>query len=204
MFDCVIAAAGYSSRMGKWKLEMPWKGVPLVVHVMNNALSAGCRVIAAGGYNFENLNRIITDCFFMNTDKRLPENKIIIAFAEDWECGMGGSVRSVISLTETNWIFVTPADMPLIKKEDYEKLQSIYRSGRYSGAHAFRPAWKGKPGHPVLMGPDVIKGILNNPPGIPLRKILTNYSTVEIDWDHGGVADDIDTPEKYRDLIASD
>ncbi len=51
MIDCIIPAAGYSKRMGKWKPLLPLKNKTILDWSIDNAIKGGCRVILVTGFN---------------------------------------------------------------------------------------------------------------------------------------------------------
>ncbi|NGD67297.1 NTP transferase domain-containing protein, partial [Serratia marcescens] len=48
--DCIITAAGLSSRMGQWKMMLPWQQGTILDTSIKNALQFCSRIILVTGY----------------------------------------------------------------------------------------------------------------------------------------------------------
>lgn len=53
--DCIITAAGLSSRMGKWKMMLPWRDGTILDASIKNALQFCSRIIVVTGFRGEAL-----------------------------------------------------------------------------------------------------------------------------------------------------
>ncbi len=64
----------------------------------------------------------------------------------------------------------------------------------------FIPKWRGRGGHPVLIGHEVFPAILALAAGEPLRRLLGGLGpqVVSVPVDDPAVAEPVDTPEAYR------
>ena len=51
--DCIITAAGLSSRMGQWKMMLPWEQGTILDTSIKNALQFCSRIILVTGYRGE-------------------------------------------------------------------------------------------------------------------------------------------------------
>jgi molybdenum cofactor cytidylyltransferase len=86
----IILAAGSSSRMGRPKQLLPWKGRTLLRHACETALATTCTpVIVVLGCEAEACAREITNL------------NVITVVNASWKLGMGASVASGISALET-------------------------------------------------------------------------------------------------------
>jgi molybdenum cofactor cytidylyltransferase len=86
----IILAAGSSSRMGRPKQLLPWKGRTLLRHACETALATSCApVIVVLGCEAEACARDVNDL------------SVITVVNAKWELGMGTSVASGISALET-------------------------------------------------------------------------------------------------------
>jgi molybdenum cofactor cytidylyltransferase len=167
--------------MGKWKPGLPWGERQTIVGcAVSAARSAGCRVIVAGGYRFRTLKRLLTGF-----------DGVTILEAENWEKGMDATIGAALDLVDSDRFFITPADMPLIKPEDYLRLAGV------KGADCIRPIFSGVPGHPVLLDSRLIPRLKDVPPGTAFKYTLKSFDVRMLDWDHSGVIRDIDTPSDY-------
>lgn len=184
MPDCIILAAGRSSRMGNWKPSLSWKDTTIAGNAVAAALEAGCRVIVVGGYRFPDLKLLLSD---------FPD--VVLLEAGNWETGMDVSVRVGLGQIQTERFFIVPVDMPFICAGDYRRLADL------SGATAIRPSFSGVPGHPVLLEGAMISALEESVPGTPIRVTLGQFSEKTVSWDHDGVIRDIDLPEEYSDAL---
>lgn len=179
--DCIVPAAGLSSRMGKWKIGMTWGKSTVIETVADTALAAGCRTIIAGGFRFTDLCRIF--------EKR---KDVILAEIPDWELGMGSTIRGALKLVESDSVFILPGDMPLVRSSDFLRL-SEQENGIFT-----RPVYQGILGHPVLLGPQGVASVLKSTKGQPLRDSLRELPGKLIAWDYSGVIKDVDTDKDYE------
>ncbi len=180
--DCIIPAAGFSSRMGEWKIAMPWGNHTVIESVAEASLAAGCRTIIAGGYRIDELRKIFAS-----------RSDVMIAEIRDWEAGMGATIRGALELIESESVFLVPGDMPLVKSSDFLRLAAE------GNGICSRPLYQGIPGHPVLLGPKGIKTVMESAKDEPLYKSLQKAVLKPIPWDHSGVVKDVDTKKDYDD-----
>ncbi|RKX78018.1 MAG: hypothetical protein DRP49_01355 [Spirochaetes bacterium] len=196
MPDCIVAAGGLSSRMKSWKPALSWGSETMLVKTVAEALSAGCRVIVAGGYRYEELSGLL--------DNLKSSGRLILHNSREWDKGMDETVRSALEEISSESFFVVPVDMPLITTEDYRKLTILAEScedfAKDEGPVAFRPFYNGVPGHPVLLNRAAGKILESSPAGIPIRTVLEGVTVILESWEHEGVIQDIDTLSEYESL----
>jgi molybdenum cofactor cytidylyltransferase len=183
--DCIIPAAGFSSRMGFWKPSLPIDGIPMICRTVSNALKHTGRIIVVGGYNFEKLADLL---------KGIPN--LILLENRSFKKGMMTSLKTAVDYVETESFFVTLADMPFIKPDTYEKLN------HYQVEDALFPVFQGRRGHPVLINSSLIPLILSAPEEIMMRDLLINRKTKEIEVPDSGILIDLDNPrdiERYKE-----
>jgi molybdenum cofactor cytidylyltransferase len=185
--DCIIPAAGASSRMGKPKLLLPFRGGTIVEAAVSAALSACPRVILVLGCGAAELAAL-----FRTEPRVLPvENP-------DWESGMFSSLHRGMRKVETSRFFVALGDMPLIGPEVYLALLDA------PPAETVAPVFSGMRGHPVLLGPRVRQEALRHDPASgSMRSILAGYPVTEVPWKDDSILSDVDTPEDYERRISS-
>ena len=179
--DCIIVAAGRSSRMKSWKPGLAWGDSTILETMVDTALDAGCRVIVVGGYRFR-----------MTSGLLAGRDNVTVVRAWRWRKGMDVSIRRGIREVISRRFFVVPADMPLIRASDYRRLLGE------KGGSVIRPVRGDVPGHPVLFSSKAIPVLLKATPGTALRHSLKHLNKRSIKWDHDGVVMDLDTTEEYR------
>lgn len=123
--DCLILAAGNSSRFGSCKLLSDWKGQPLIVNSIAAARKLNpARICVIGGAFYPALSSLITE---LNTKpKNVTDCDIEVLEFRAWELGIGNSLAfGVKHLQNPNPVLVMLGDQPLVSEQD---LQRLYRS----------------------------------------------------------------------------
>lgn len=184
--DCLIPAAGFSSRMGSWKLMLPYKQSTIVEQTVSNALSHCSRVILVTGHRGEELEKLYRG-----------NKRVVPVRNHNFKQGMFSSIQTGTSLIQTDWFFITMGDMPGISPALYEILIKAQTANR--GIEIIRPLFKGKRGHPVLLKRNVIPTILSEPPGSKMKNVFTHHHVLDIEMNRAETFNDIDTKEDYRE-----
>jgi len=192
--DCIICAAGASSRMGEWKPLLPWGESTLVGTSVAAALAAGCRVILVTGANAG----MLEEQFCRTTN-------VVTVRNDEWKKGMVSSIRCGAALVSSEYFFVAHADMPLVKSDVYaELLAAAYRedipgSGKI---RVIRPRFEGTPGHPVLFDRNALPFIAALPDGESMKELLARCELRFLDTEERGAILDLDDPEIYAAELA--
>ncbi|MFP4563739.1 MAG: NTP transferase domain-containing protein [Spirochaetia bacterium] len=182
--DCVILAAGLSSRMGRWKMVLPYGNSTVIETAVSRALSVVRRVILVTGFRAGEMETMFADH---------PE--VIIRRNGDYRRGMFTSVSTGVSAVTSKRFFVLPGDMPGIFPETYKELL------RARQAPVILPEYRGKSGHPVLLDDTVGKVILNEHADSSLEKVLARFPSVRVPVNDENILYDIDTDEDYHARI---
>jgi molybdenum cofactor cytidylyltransferase len=185
--DCIIPAAGSSSRMGRAKLLLPFRGGTIIEASVSAALSACPRVFLVVGCGAAGLAAL-----FRTEPRVLPiENP-------DWQSGMFSSLFRGMRKVETGRFFIALGDMPMIGPEVYIALLQA------PPAEVVAPVFRGTRGHPVLLGQRVKDEALRQDPASgSMRKILAGYPVSEVPWEDDTILSDVDTPEDYARRTSS-
>ncbi|NOZ13179.1 MAG: nucleotidyltransferase family protein [Acidobacteria bacterium] len=178
----VVLAAGFSSRMGKFKPALPVKGKPLLHHPVETLLAVCGRVLVVTGHNREKVEELMS-----------PFPSVQLIFNPDFESGMFSSVKTGAAAVETPRFFLTPGDIPFFSRKTCEKLLSC-------DGNVVSPAFKGKKGHPVLLDYSIRREILSAPDTEILRNILHRHNPVIVETDDDGILVDIDTQTIYNEF----
>ena len=196
----MILAAGYSSRMKRWKPGLVLEGVPLVVRAILPALDAVNQLILVGGYQFEELKRIV-----MESDKITMSQKKKIELVENKEhsAGMFSSVQVGLSRVEVSQegTYIVPGDMPNISAWTYKTLAGSFASD--SGSDVYIPVIeidtenspeenRLKKGHPILVRRKAFSAILEESRMSILRDVLKQFHSKTIVVPDSGICFDID------------
>ncbi|MDA3781358.1 MAG: NTP transferase domain-containing protein [Bacteroidales bacterium] len=183
-YDCILLAAGLSSRMGEWKLLLNYNNKTILLNALDNACKYTGNVFISGGFNIEELKKNIP----INEQIRIIENP-------DYEKGMITSIKAALPYIKSDKFFIALSDMPLIPAEIYKKMSMIEFS------NALFPVKDGKRGHPVLIDSSLIDLISKIPDSKKMKDFLSTLSVSEIEVQSDDIFFDIDTMSDYRKLL---
>lgn len=115
--DCLILAAGNSSRFGGCKLLAEWQGRPLIAASISAAIAlAPARILVLAGAFYSQLLDARQDFTINASAFELLEYR-------DWALGMGHSLAyGIQQLDSNNAVLILLADQPLISGQDLKKL----------------------------------------------------------------------------------
>lgn len=188
LITAVILAAGGSSRLGKPKQLISYKGEKLITRTIMNAVEAGVdKVIVVLGSNAEAIRREVP------AD---PDVRVVIN--EDWESGLASSlaagVRNVDRLSDGALVLVT--DQPLVDALSLEDLVS-----RFDYSHRVIASSYGTSiGVPAVFGKEFFRELCSlegdKGAGHWIRKNILRVTLVALD--RAGM--DIDTPDDLKRL----
>ncbi|RLE17199.1 MAG: nucleotidyltransferase family protein [Acidobacteria bacterium] len=176
----LVLAAGFSSRMGRFKAALPLKGKPLLHHPVETLLAICDRVLVVTGYMRGKVEELMR-----------PFPTVELVHNPDFETGMFSSVKIGTAAVQTPRFLLTPGDIPFFTQETCKALLS-------HRGNVISPVFNGKKGHPVLLDRAVRKAILAAPADEILRNILHRFETVPINTDDEGILLDIDTETTYN------
>ncbi len=185
--ECVIPAAGESSRFGGNKLLEPWGTTVVVNRVVSTALSYCDRVIVVTGSEADAVRRVLPG------DSRL-ETTNNDAFA----LGMFSSIQTGLRLTRSSTVMVMLGDMPGIPGAVVGAVLAA------PAAPWIRPARKGVPGHPVRIARELVDELCSLPRATGrMRHVLDAHRGITIDTNDIGAVLDVDTRADYELLRRS-
>ncbi|WP_435928101.1 nucleotidyltransferase family protein [Dryocola sp. BD613] len=185
MKQCLMLAAGLSSRMGEWKMMLPWRNTTVLGSALENALSFCDRVILVTGFRGKQLHQLYAG-----------HAGITLCHNENYSRGMFSSIRSGARRLEPGDFFVVPGDMPVLAGELYAALWHHRRSQR-----CLVPEYGGGCGHPVLLPADMRKAILQAKDEDNLKALIEIRGRQRIPVATPCVHWDVDTPARYRQLL---
>lgn len=184
----MIPAAGLSSRMGTWKLVLPYKTGTIVEETVTNALCCCSRIILVTGYRGTELERM-----FKNNKKIIPIRNT------EYNRGMFSSIQTGVTLIKTEYFFITMGDMPEIDTDLYNLLLNTMKDN--PGIEIVRPLYNNKRGHPVLLNKSVIPTIRSEPADSEMKNVFTRHRVLDIPLNLPETFEDIDTKEDYRKAV---
>lgn len=182
----VILAAGESRRMGRPKAFLPFRGGTFLSGIAE-ALGRRCSpVIAVFGFDAE---RLIARAPATVTGVENP----------DWELGMLTSLQAGLRAVpnDCDAVLFTLVDHPAVEPGTIDALLE-------SNAPIAIPRIDRRRGHPVLIRRSVMDEFVNEPSGSKVRDVIDRHAA-EIEYINvadSGIADDIDDPRLYAELLA--
>lgn len=184
----VVLAAGQSTRMGRQKLLLPYKGHPVVRHIAETLVSAGIhRVIAVTGYDAEEVERALDGRSVQCARNPAPER------------GMFSSVQTGVNEAgEATGYLIALGDQPSIRQSVVQALAQAHAS---EPGHILTPRFEGRRGHPIVVPARYRDLVLSDRyEDTGLRGLLHEFpeTVMDIDVTEDWILRDIDYPEDYR------
>ncbi len=182
--DCILLAAGFSSRMSQWKLLRDYKGKSIIEQALDNASVYSERIIISGGYRVDELR-----------DHLSERKNIVIVNNPDYAKGMMTSIKAALPYVKTDLFFITLGDLPLISPRIYKEM------GETKFDEVLFPVHNGRRGHPVLLKRTLSGIIAKAEDSDKMKSILSKFSISELEVNTSGIFEDIDTDSDYRSLL---
>jgi molybdenum cofactor cytidylyltransferase len=190
MTGVIVLAAGNSSRMGKPKQFLPFRGTTLLRRAAEVALAAQLGpVLVVLGSQAERCRQ------------ELDKLDVRISVNADWQQGMATSIRAGIVALESfesdlDGVLVLLHDQPAISSARVRELVLARRSDELAVAAAYDNVV----GVPAFFVRDLFQELqqLNGDQGA--RKILTKHASRVRSFSMPEAAEDIDTPSDYARL----
>lgn len=189
----VILAAGKSSRMGRNKLLLDFRGKPILDHVADQTAAAG-------------ISDIVVVCGHQAGKVRaaLADRKLKVVEARDYQLGMSASLKAGIRALPpgTDAMLVLLGDMPQVSPELIKRLIAAYNP--LEGRAIVLPSHQGKRGNPVLFDRRFFPEMLELEGDVGARHLIGLHEDLVCDLavDTAGVFADVDTPDAYDQLLA--
>lgn len=182
--DCVLLAAGLSSRSTDWKMLLPWGGTTMVEASAAAALPVCARVIVVAGYRAGEILTLFRD-----------RERVEVAVNAHFQDGMLSSLQCGAAAVRTPRFFLALADMPLVQPDTYRRLMEVPL------VDAVIPKHHGKKGHPLLLSGAVARAAAAASQGQTLRDVLAGFATLLLPVEDPHVLHDVDTDRDYRELL---
>lgn len=189
----VVLAAGRSTRMGRTKQLLAYRGRPLLQHVLDSAAGAVQldRVILLLGHRAGEIRESL--------ELRGAE----VAFVPDYRQGQSVSLRRGVEeaqrLGASAALFLL-GDQPLVSAEVMDRVAAAYRE---SGDPVVLPVCGGERGNPVLMDRALFPDLLEITGDVGGRAILSRYEggIREVEVCCPGIHADVDQWQDYERLL---
>jgi len=187
--SAIVLAAGTSSRMGKKnKLLLHFQGSTFIENVVNQLLKSTIdEVIVVLGYEKYKIKQVLT------------QKNIIFTFNPDYNLGMTSSIQTGIKACSkaTNGYLICLSDMPLINRDDYNKILASITGNK----EIILPFYRHQKGNPVYFSKDFKDEILTHTAPEGCKGIVETHKKylIKIPFDNTHILKDIDTEEDFLD-----
>lgn len=178
--DCIITAAGLSSRMGQWKMMLPWQSGTILDASIKNAQRFASHIILVTGFRHQEL-----------AERYSATPGITLVHNENYPQGLFSSVQVGVSVARTEYCFITHGDLPCLSQPIFQTLWAQ----RFAGA--LLPHYKGTPGHPILAPRAHLLRCLTQANGVSVRQCLLANHHRCVALDSPEIIFDIDTPDDF-------
>lgn len=205
----LVLAAGGGSRLGGGKLLLPWRGKPILLHVLDAAarIEGIASLTLVLGHDAIALRLAVADQPPpFPPPLRVTENPL-------WQTGLGTSLHHGLEA-----VLATPAgdgidsvmvmlgDQPLVAAETLNRLAQAHAEAlsRDPGHPATAPLHAGRRGNPVILSRPMFPHVLALDGDVGARGLLAGLGERLrlVPVEDPGVLFDVDTPEAYAELCA--
>jgi molybdenum cofactor cytidylyltransferase len=192
MIAGLILAAGESSRMGADKATLTYRGRTFLEAIVQTLGEADIeRIVVVLGHHAEEIQRHV----------KIESAQVVIN--PDYKSGQTSSLqvglRSLIA-DDPEAILLCLVDHPAASAETVRRLVAAFRQ---SSAVVVIPTYKGRRGHPVLIGRQVFEELLELASNAGADSVVRKYrpATQFVEVEDEGIVMDVDDLESYRRLI---
>lgn len=184
----IVIAAGYSSRMEKFKPLLPLGDLKIIDFSINLFQSIGIKnIYVITGYNSQELSAY------------LDGSLATCLYNQQYDQGMFSSiVEGVKALpNDIDAFFMLPADIPLVSAETITKLIDAFS---LHPCKVIYPSMDFKKGHPPLISSELIPDIIAHDGSAGLKGVLKKFDSdaAYVSVKDPGILLDMDTPEAYN------
>ncbi len=187
----IILAAGASSRMGRTKQLLPFRGQTILECVVDNALASSLhRIIIVLGHRAEVLEQL------------LASRDVAIIHNPHYDKGQSSSLKSGLqALTEEiDAALFLLGDQPLVTPEIINLILAGYEA---SPSPVVLPVFRGKRGNPALFSRETFPRLATLKEDCGARPLIGEYAEriLKVPISDPAIHFDIDTEEDYRQLL---
>ena len=191
MIAGLILAAGESSRMGTPKATLPYRGRTFLEGIVQTLRSAGLERIA-----------VVLGHRAGEIQPRIKAEAIDVVINPDYRSGQTSSLQAglrALATDDLEAVLLCLVDHPAVSPETVRTILSAFREG---AAPVVIPTYRGRRGHPVLIGRQLFDELLGLTRDAGADSVVRRYrpATRCVEVEDEGVVIDVDDPEDYRRL----
>jgi len=187
----IILAAGASSRMGRTKQRLPFRGQTILECVVDNALASSLhRVVVVLGHEFETIEPL------------LASKDVAVIHNPHYEKGQSSSIKiGLRALTEEiDAALFLLGDQPLVTPEIINLILAAYET---SPSPVVLPVFNGKRGNPALFSRETFPRLATLKEDCGARPLFDEYAEriLKVPVSDTAIHFDVDTAEDYQQLL---
>jgi molybdenum cofactor cytidylyltransferase len=194
----MILAAGESSRMGRDKALLDYRGSTFLNHLISLFLPRLSPVVVVLGHNAPAIRAVIS------ASPATESADLRVVINDRYKLGMLSSLQAGIRALPPGapGALFTLVDHPAVQGTTLDQLIEAFARG---GAPHVIPRYQAKRGHPVAASRAILEEILALPAEASAKDAIHAHrpETRFLDVDDPGVITDVDSPPEYEDLQAS-
>lgn len=187
----IVPAAGRSSRLGRPKALLPFRGSTLIDRIASTLVAGGIDqlvVVAAPGES-----RLAEHC--AHSDLTVAVNRSVAdGMLSSIQCGL---LTLSHQLAAAATLTICPVDFPALR---ISTVAALLAGLHESAAPIALPRHQGRRGHPIVLSASLAGRIETLDPRLGLRQLLDLHPHREVDVDDPGVHRDLDTWRDYLEL----
>ncbi|HVP21457.1 MAG TPA: selenium cofactor biosynthesis protein YqeC [Anaerolineaceae bacterium] len=185
----IVLAAGGSTRFGKSKPLLDWKGKPFVHKIVQTAMDAGLNpILVITGYEGEAVRDAVIDL------------GVKFVFNPDWISGQASSVKAGLQALpdETGGAIFLLADQPQVTVTLLKAELDLYRQQL---PPVIAPIIDGRRANPVLFDRAAFPALQTISGDSGGRQVFSQFQVSWLEWNDRSQLLDVDTPEDYERLL---
>ncbi len=186
----VLLAAGESSRMGRLKALLAWRGTSLLAHQLNSLREAGVqRIVVVLGHRAEQLQPLLEG-----------REGVTPVVNPDYRQGKTTSIKAALEALEpesTAVLLILNVDQP----RSAETIRFLLQEHRSTSHLITIPTYLGKGGHPIILDLSLLQELRSiDEETQGLRAVVQRHqdSTQRVEVPYPEVLWDLNTPEEYQ------
>jgi molybdenum cofactor cytidylyltransferase len=188
----IVLAAGGSSRLGKPKQLLSWKGKTFVQAVTGIALKTGLSPVV-----------VVTGAYADMVEKEIKDMPVTVVHNPEWETGQSSSVKVGLQALPRNvgGVVFLLSDQPQIRLTLIRKLIEAHAQ---TLSPIVAPLIDGLRGNPVIFDRDTFSDFSELEGDVGGRRLFSRYTVEWVEWHDRQMLLDVDTPEDYQHLLNMD
>lgn len=188
----ILLAAGESSRLGKPKQLLFWKGKPMIRWVAETALAAGLSPVV-----------VVTGAYADRVRPALAGLPVSMVHNSEWQAGQSTSVQKGVHALpeEIGAALFLLSDQPQIPAT---LVRTLVETHSQTLSPIVAPMIDGRRGNPVLFDRITFTEFSTLAGDVGGRKLFSRYPVTWVDWHDGSLLLDVDTEEDYQRLLEFD